>query len=130
VGQVLLSGQGQPFGQGVEQLAELERAQYLLEVRADRVGDDRCRGLAGGGHHRTPSAPAVAASPTTRSRARPVAYSPGSRATGARAAAAVGGGGGGAAFSVARSGIEAIFDPDTTSTSKALPQAVLTASSP
>jgi hypothetical protein len=34
---VLLPGQGESFGQGVEHLAELEPAQHLPEVAGDRV---------------------------------------------------------------------------------------------
>jgi hypothetical protein len=62
--------------------------------------------------------------------ARPVAYSPGSRANRAPAAAAAGRGGGAGVFSVPRSSIEAIFVTEMTSTCRALSQAVLTAVSP
>jgi hypothetical protein len=41
VGQALLPCWRQPLGQGVQQLAELKRAQDLLEVGADRVGQRR-----------------------------------------------------------------------------------------
>ena len=44
VRQLLLAGQGEPFGQGIEQLAELERAQQRFEVGADRVAQHRAAG--------------------------------------------------------------------------------------
>jgi hypothetical protein len=37
VGHLLLPGQGEPIGQGVEHLAELERPQRGAQVRADRI---------------------------------------------------------------------------------------------
>jgi len=41
VGHLLLAGQGEPVGEGVEHLAELERPQGRAQVRADRVPDGR-----------------------------------------------------------------------------------------
>lgn len=61
VGQVLLLGQGEAFGQRVEHLAELERPQGGFEVAADRVMNGTAcrpaRPLAGrAGHDDRPSA--------------------------------------------------------------------------
>src|SRR5262249_19669123 len=114
VGHLRLAGQGEPVGQGVEHLPELERPQRLAQVRAHRIADG-CR-------HRVPSfPPGIRVSWVAR-------YSAGSRAN--RAAAATAGRGGGGVFSVAFSSMEAILVTLTTSSSKARWQAVSTGPDP
>src|SRR5689334_12051548 len=117
VGHVLLAGQGEPVRQGVEHLAELERAQRGAQVRADGIAHD-------GGHRMLSSPPSIRVSWMCR-----VRYSAGSRANRA-AAAATAGRGGGAVFSVAFSSIEAILVTLTTSNSSARAQAVSTGPAP
>ncbi len=107
MGHLLLPGQGEPLGQRVEHLPELERPQGGAQVRADRIAQGRC--------HEVASPPGMRVSCTGR-------YPAGSRAN--RAVAAVAGRGGGGVFSVALSSIEAIFVTLTTSRSRARWQAV------
>src|SRR6185437_3653968 len=113
VGHFLLPGQDEAVREGVQHLAELERAQRGAQVRAYRVGD---------GVHRAASSLVIRASWV------PVRYSAGSRANRAAAAAAAGSGAG--VFSVAFSSMEAILVTLMTSNSSARAQAVSTGPSP
>src|ERR1700675_4507410 len=132
--QVLLVGQGEPLGQGVEHAPEFELTHHTLEVSRDGIGDN------GFGSHRghrpwvwlrsagvAPPSMTVIQSGLLRAGLR---YSPGSRANRAGASPVGARGGSAGVFSVALCSMAAVLVTETTSSSSARPQAVFTGSAP
>ena len=126
-----LPSQHEPFGQGVGEPAELQRAQGPHQVDTNRVQRTAARRCGCRGHGLVSSSGFAASTPPRMrvSWVGPVrAYSAGSRVNrpGREPGAPAAAGSTGCSRSIAFSSIEAIFDTDTTSRSRDRVQAVST----